>query len=86
MEIIPEKRRYAVLVSVSTEAEGLRISLDDVVNEDGYEKTWTRTVHITNEIVSKDSFVAMQISEEKREHLTTYILARLVAFFERGEN
>jgi hypothetical protein len=78
--------RRAVLVSVTKSDQGLRISIDDAVSDEGSAKSWMQREHVTNKLMTAEAFEKMEFDEKELANFGHYILARLGAFLKRNEN
>ena len=81
-----EKPRRAVLVSISVDNDGLRLSLDDVQHQGPTATdTWRQREHYTSKIISEKSLDDMSFDEKELADFGHAILARLYAFKSGGE-
>jgi len=81
-----EKPKRAVLVSISVEDDGLRLSLDDAQRQGSIDAdTWKQREHYTSKIISEKSLDEMSFEEKELADFGHAILARLYAFKSCGE-
>jgi len=87
--VAEQKRTHsnrAILVSIFREGDGFRVSLDDAVRDANEEALWRRVEHVTNKPMSANNIERMEFAESEFADFGHYILARLSAFVQRGEN
>jgi hypothetical protein len=84
--VTAEKKRYAVLISISDDGDGAKISLDDVTCGDTNPEVWQVDIPYTEKIYSRKDIEMMALPEKEYAELGVDIIARLNAFLSLGKN
>jgi len=79
------KPRRAVLVSITKQGDGYRLSLDDVEYQNSSPTLWKQREHITSKEISESAIEELKFDEKELADIGHYILARLHAFKSCGE-
>lgn len=80
------KKRRGVIVTLSPESDGVRVSLDDVQHlGSGPSGSWEQREHYTSKVIQENSFDELSFDEKELADFGYAILARLYAFKKRGE-
>ena len=81
-----EKKRYAVLISVSDDGNEVKISLDDAICRHANPQVWHVEVPYTERTYSRKDIEMMALPEKEYAELGVDIIARLNAFLSSGKN
>lgn len=79
-------KRRAVLISLHKDDGEFRISLDDAEGQSQTETDWIKKEHITHKSFPEKTFSNMDFDEKELADFGYYVLARLSAFIEQGED
>lgn len=81
-----EKQRRGVIVTLSADEDGVRVSLDDVQYLSGAPLgSWEQCEHYTSKVIQENTFDELTFDEKELADFGYAILARLYAFKKRGE-
>lgn len=67
----------AVIVSLTDDPEGVRISLDDIVQNENM--SWTKDRHVTSQVFSAEKIADSDFTEKELADIGHYVIARLRA-------